>query len=140
MLVPISVQVPPRIEKKLRGISTFDGLISNCRHSDSKIGTIMITIGVLFKKALLGTTTSAVSSRSWGRLPAAARPILMARKSRAPVLISARERTNMEAIVSVASLAKPLKTASGPSSSPGTRARQAMMRIDVVSIARIWLT
>ena len=48
---PVSVQVPPRIQAKDRGISSLDDLSSEDLASDSTIGKNTTTTGVLLTNA-----------------------------------------------------------------------------------------
>ena len=64
VLVPISEQVPPRIDRNDRGMSRRDGEIRRLRHHAIRTGTSSATLGVLFKTMAEGISTTAISNKA----------------------------------------------------------------------------
>ncbi len=62
VLVPISVQRPPRIVAKLSGISSFDGGMRNFLPHSVTAGSMAATSGVLFMNAERPATGSIMRS------------------------------------------------------------------------------
>ena len=60
VLVPISEQVPPRIDRNERGISSREGEMRRLRHQAINTGTSRATLGVLFSTMAEGMSTAAM--------------------------------------------------------------------------------
>ncbi len=108
VLVPMSEQVPPKIERNESGIKSREGEIRFLRHQVINTGTSIATFGVLFSTIADGTSTAAikksafpsVSTRPKNRSPT---------YSITPVSRNPAATTKRAATVSIAEFEKPLK-------------------------------
>jgi len=114
--VPIDVDMPPMIVARPIGIITPD--TGNFARIDAptRIGMSRTTIGVLFMNALsTAPATSVIRSASIGRVDHA-RPTILASGCSAPVVSSALPTIISAQIATSASLPKPAKKSTAPSS------------------------
>ena len=113
VLVPIKVQVPPRMVPKLRGMSNLPGWILADRAICTATGMKTATMGVLLMKAEMAPIASmntAIPRASPSRNKGPRRgPMVL----RAPVRSRAALSTNMNATVSVAGSLKPATASCG---------------------------
>ena len=124
VLVPMSVQRPPRTTASFIGISSFETL-RRCFFAQSRIaGTIRATTGVLFINA--ETTAGPSMVRSWAEASDFGRPSARSTTAAsAPVRSMAAATTKSAATVSIPSLAIPWKVSAGvstPAASSSTAA------------------
>ena len=110
--MPISEQVPPRIDRNDSGINSREGEIRRLRHQAISTGTSRATLGVLFSTMAEGISTTAMENR--------ARPSVSTRprnrsptNSITPVSRSPAATTNIAATISIPELANPENASSG---------------------------